>query len=213
MTALFRKFRANLPMLLIMAVVSCQPQGLRTGDLLFFAPEAETGAQSMDSAIQDATGGGYIHVGIVEADDEGALWIIEATPRQGVHRSRIDKNWLEAQKDEGYRMDAKRLKGCSTLKESVLRAKDLIGRPYDFAFQPGLEALYCSELVYESFLNPDGSHIFHAAPMNFLSEDGTLNRYWTDLFDDLGEPVPQGLPGTNPQDMSKEKMLVEISHL
>ena len=191
--------------MLVLSFGGCQGHGLRNGDLLFFAPVAESG--DMDSAIQDATGQGYIHVGIVEADSDGALWIIEATPRLGVHRSRIDSSWFAAQKADGYRVDAKRLKGYSTLNESVLRAKALIGKPYDFTFLPGCEALYCSELVYESYLNADGSHIFSATPMNFLSEDGSLNQYWTDLFNGLGMSVPQGLPGTNPQDMSRDPAL------
>ena len=193
---------------LVLSVSGCQGHGLRNGDLLFFAPISESG--NMDNAIQDATGQGYIHVGIVEVDEDGLAWIIEATPRLGVHRSCIDSSWFEAQKADGYRVDAKRLKGCKTLNESVLRAKALIGRPYDFTFLPGCEALYCSELVYESYLNADGSHIFSAAPMNFLSEDGSLNRYWTDLFDGLGTSVPQGLPGTNPQDMSRDPALRDV---
>jgi hypothetical protein len=221
---------------LVLSISGCQDHGLRNGDLLFFAPIAEagdaecrselsggclaedcdgvvdggSGAQSMDSAIQDATGQGYIHVGIVEVDEDGLAWIIEATPRLGVHRSCIDSSWFEAQKADGYRVDAKRLKGCETLNESVLRAKALIGRPYDFTFLPGCEALYCSELVYESYLNADGSHIFSAASMNFLSEDGSLNRYWTELFAGLGMSVPQGLPGTNPQDMSQDPALRNV---
>lgn len=61
-------------------------------------PSGQENADSMDSAISGATGGGYTHVGIVEIDKDRKAWIIEATPKLGVHRSRIDENWLASQK-------------------------------------------------------------------------------------------------------------------
>ena len=48
-------------------------------------------------------------------------------------------------------------------------------------------------------------------PMNFLSPDGSLPPYWEDLFERLNMPVPQGLPGTNPQDMSLSPLLKNVS--
>ena len=46
--------------------------------------------------------------------------------------------------------------------------------------------------------------------MNFRAADGTLLQFWADLFDRLGEPVPEGLPGTNPNDMAQEELLEEV---
>ena len=47
----------------------------------------------------------------------------------------------------------------------------------------------------------DGTFIFDAAPMSFRDSNGELPLYWEQLFASLGVPVPEGLPGTNPQDM------------
>lgn len=63
--------------------------------------------------------------------------------------------------------------------------------------------MYCSELVYESYLNEDGSHIFNAIPMNFRASDGSMPEFWTSLFARLGSPVPEGMPGTNPNSIAR----------
>ena len=70
--------------------------------------------------------------------------------------------------------------------------------------------MYCSELVYESYLGENGTPLFCARPMNFRTADGTLPCFWAELFEQLGESVPEGIPGTNPNDMAKEKILKEV---
>lgn len=56
----------------------------------------------------------------------------------------------------------------------------------------------------------NGTPLFTARPMNFRAADGTLPQFWADLFDQLGEQVPEGLPGTNPNDMAREELLEEV---
>ena len=167
----------------------------QTGDLIFFTG----GSSSMDDAISSSTGDGFVHVAIVEVDSEGTVWLIDATPQKGVSREKL----LE----EKGNMVLKRLKDSTGVAASVQRAKALIGSPYDFAFLPDNDAYYCSELVYECFLRPDGSHIFSCQPMNFLDSEGNLPEYWKELFEKLQMDVPQGLPGTNPEDLSRSTTL------
>ena len=73
----------------------------------------------------------------------------------------------------------------------------------------GLDTLV-KGLVWESYRAEDGTPLFTARPMNFRAADGTLPQFWADLFDRLGEPVPEGLPGTNPNDMAQEELLEEV---
>ena len=82
--------------------------------------------------------------------------------------------------------------------------------PYDYSFRPDNGKFYCSELVWECYRTSDGSPIFTAHPMNFRAEDGTLPQFWTELFARRGESVPEGVPGTNPNDMSQERTLREV---
>lgn len=171
----------------------------QTGDLIFFTG----GSSSMDDAISSSTGDGFVHVAIVEVDSEGTAWLIDATPRKGVNREKMETKLLE-EKGKAVLM---RLKDSTGVTASVQRAKGLIGSPYDFAFLPDNDAYYCSELVYECFLRPDGSHIFSSQPMNFLDSEGNLPEYWKELFEKMQMDVPQGLPGTNPEDLSRSTTL------
>lgn len=171
----------------------------QTGDLIFFTGDSS----SMDDAISSSTGDGFVHVAIVEVDSEGTAWLIDATPQKGVSREKLETKLLE-EKGKAVLM---RLKDSTGVTASVQRAKSLIGSPYDFAFLPDNDAYYCSELVYECFLRPDGSHIFSCQPMNFLDSEGNLPEYWKELFEKLQMDAPQGLPGTNPEDLSRSTTL------
>ena len=81
---------------------------------------------------------------------------------------------------------------------------------YDTKFLPDNDELYCSELVQLSYLDAEGNQVFESKPMNFLAEDGTMPQYWEWLFGLLGMDVPQGVPGTNPHDMSESPNLKTI---
>ena len=81
-------------------------------------------------------------------------------------------------------------------------------RPYDLHFMPTDDSLYCSELVRDCYSTADGVFVFDDAPMNFKDSNGEFPLYWQQLFEKLGSPIPQDLPGTNPQDMSKSPAIV-----
>ena len=46
--------------------------------------------------------------------------------------------------------------------------------------------------------------------MNFLDPDGQMPAFWVQSFERQGMPVPQGVPGTNPQDMSSSPLLETV---
>ena len=74
-----------------------------------------------------------------------------------------------------------------------------------------MEAVYCSELVHASFLQDDGTPIFSAKPMTFKDPEGETDPYWTEYYARLGVPIPEGEPGTNPNDLSRDPVLQEIA--
>ena len=205
-------------MILIAAIAvfsACSHQAFRTGDLVFIGIPAEFNAEtgSMDEAIVAATGRGslnIIHAAILEMAPEGPM-IIDATLKYGVDRHPLDT--MLAQFSLGSEAQAtyivKRLrKGFKP--EFIDTAKSLCGRSYDLYFLPDNEELYCTELIQRCYTAPDGLSYFPSQPMNFKNKDGEFPHYWHWLFGLLGMDIPQGLPGTNPQDMMDSPALVQV---
>lgn len=191
---------------------SCQRNAprLQTGDLLFVAG----GASQMAEAISAATGAdgalNFTHVGIAIARP-GADSVVEATSPEGVRLCALAEFLAEAPRIGGRAaVVAMRLRDTAGVAAAVEQARRCVGLPYDDSFRPDNGKYYCSELVYESYRNPDGGPRFTARPMNFRAADGTMPAYWTELFERLGEPVPQGVAGTNPDDLAHEASLREV---
>ena len=170
---------------------------LRSGDLLFVSDTS-----GMGLAIQQTTGK-YTHVAIVERDGD-SLFIIDATRKRGVARRPIEKSFAYKMPTVAYRLNVP-----FDTAAIIARAKSFIGQLYDDSFLPDNGMMYCSELVYEAYLDNDGKHLFNSQPMNFRDKRGRLPRYWRRHFHKLGIPVPEGVPGTNPTDMSKSEILIK----
>ncbi len=207
---------AYLAAALLLSLTACspKPEQLQTGDLIFVGLPADykLDTSSMDSAITESTGSetglNLIHTAIAEVDPEGRVWIIDATIKHGVDCHPLDTFLRDfTLKDGSYPVFlVRRLQDNSRAAEYVENTKRYLGLPYDSAFQPDNDAFYCTELIYENYRNQEG-HIFHDAPMNFKNAEGEFPVYWEQLFAILGQPIPQGIPGTNPQAMAEEAVL------
>ncbi|MDE7305689.1 MAG: hypothetical protein K2N04_07250 [Alistipes sp.] len=185
-------------------------QPIRTGDLLFQAGQES----AMGSAIMAATGKGetlkFTHVGIAVIGDR-ADSVLEATSNGGVRMTALQDFLNKSAYANGRPLVvAKRLKDTAGIAASVRRARTFLGQPYDYSFWPDNSRMYCSELVWESYLTPAGDRIFPARPMNFRATDGSMPAFWIELFEKLGEEIPEGVPGTNPNDMARDSMLTEV---
>lgn len=190
---------------------------LRTGDLIFIGiPASYTlDSTSIADAISDATGNdtlNLIHVAIAEVEAD-TTWIIDATIKYNTDRHPLDSMLqqfkLRGGVDPTYIV--KRLPDSCDVKAAIERAKTFCGQPYDMAFTADNGAMYCSELVQNSFLDSKGNRLFQSQPMNFKNKDGEFPTYWVQLFELLGSPIPQDMPGTNPQDMSTSPLLRTVN--
>ena len=194
-----------------------QFEHVQNGDLLFVGLPLDYSltedTSSMSSAIAKSTGKqdeiNYIHVAILEVDTNNRIWIIDATLKHGVDRYPLDTFLHDFTLKDGSMpiFHIKRLRNNKHVSKYVENAKKFCGRKYDMYFLPDNEEKYCSELVRDSYIRPNGKHIFSEAPMNFKSSDGTFPIYWIQLFNYINQPIPQDLPGTNPNAMAKEKCL------
>ncbi len=201
-----------LIMLSLLTLVSCSLPSPKNGDLVFVV-----GSESeMSEAITDATSGeadalSFDHVGIVAVDGDGKVSVIEALPKKGVTETPFEKFLSSAPKLNGKPgVSLRRLNVDCDLDAAVERARRLVGRPYDWAYDQSNEAIYCSELVWYSFIDNDGEALFDASPINFKGSDGTYPDFWIELFAEMGQPILQGEAGTNPNHMAQESILTEV---
>lgn len=182
---------------------------LQNADLVFVGAENSAFSQAIKSATaKDGTD--YTHIGMVEVAQDG-VFVIEATAEKGVVRTA----WVEFMRaNKGRAMSLMRLKKSIKFNANTIiaRAKGYLGQPYDWAFLPDNDKMYCSELVWEAFVDEKGKRIFTANPMNFYDEKGNLPEFWVQNFKKLGISVPQGVLGTNPNDMSKSPQIERVEN-
>lgn len=182
----------------------------REGDLLFQV----AGVSEFSSAIAGATAMRdslkFVHVAMV-ALEYGVPYVIEATDGKGVVATTLESFLASSHCLNGRPGVVVMRVGIDfSAGDAVKRARSHLGEDYDWAFLPDNGKMYCSELIYESYRRRDGTHLFTARPMNFRDAEGNMPEFWTSLFKKQGMSVPEGIPGTNPNDISKEPFLTEV---
>ncbi|MBQ8045646.1 MAG: hypothetical protein IJ269_04770 [Bacteroidales bacterium] len=188
---------------------NCYP--LMSGDLLF---QVNKSSELVDAITNSTIGFENLscsNVGILIEENE-ELYIIAASTINGVEimqlQTFLDKS--AATQDNKPIVIAKRLKDTSFVQNAVERAKTLIGRPFDFAFLPNNNAIYGSELVYESYLDDNNNPLFASHQMFFRDSTGNTSDKWISYFKSYNLDVPVGEYGTNPNDMANDTILEEI---
>ena len=88
---------------------------------------------------------------------------------------------------------------------SMKRALSYLGRPYDRFYMPDDKEIYCSELVQKSFVDHHSQPIFSTIPMSFHDKDGKILDAWAQYYAFYHREVPEGEPGTNPGQLSRDK--------
>lgn len=210
--------RVIILLMAALTAVACTPSNdsLQTGDLLFVGIPGDysIAEDEMSGAISAATGDGQlnlIHIAIIDVAEDGP-YVIDATIKYGVDRHPLDTLRKQFTLKDGKQpvYIVKRLKDNRLAADWIKKAKSFCGQPYDMCFLPDNGALYCSELVRDSYLGPNNEYLFEQKPMNWKNEKGEIPVYWTQLFALLGMDVPQDEPGTNPQDMSVSPLLETV---
>lgn len=142
------------------------------------------------------------HVGIAMIDNDKVM-VYEAKPSKGVTVTPIE-DFLKYNRQKGGCVVAAKVKHRPRL--SVLRRnlQRYIGLPYDSIFGADDKAIYCSEFVQKVYIRHH-RHIFPSIPMSFHDKTGKILPYWIRFYERLGMEVPEGEPGTNPGQLSRDK--------
>ena len=182
--------------MILMPCVAATAQCLRPGYLLFHVPQKSNHITEVTPAMID-------HVAIALSSDS----VIEAVPKHGVIVTPIDS----LRRQEGYYIVCKVKR--AHVARSLRNARRYLGRQYDYVFLPDNDDIYCSELVQLSFVDRHECPIFVPVPMSFHDATGCITDYWRQFYAHRGLPVPEGLPGTNPAELSKRRCIKEIGRL
>lgn len=176
---------------------------LKTADLVFVSRPRGDGTGASD----------LIHVAMLEVAGDG-LNIIDATIRHGVDSHPIDTFFSDFVRHDGTLpcFIIKRVPDIDGARV-IRQAKAYVGRPYDVSFGHGTDALFCTELVRESFVTADNDTLFQEVTMQFSEPDGTLPAYWERLFGRLGATPPDGQLGTTPWQMASSPLLEDKGEL
>ncbi len=181
---------------------------LISGDLLFVG-----GDSRMDNAIMASTGF-FTHVAIVEREGD-QLFIIESTPQRGVTRRPISEFYADILMSDSTQPSVFGMRSsvAFNVDEALAKAKKHLGESYDSAMLPCNSNVYCSELITESYIDNEGEPIFELHSMNFRDADGNMPPYWEEWFGRIGAKIPEGVLGSNPNDMFRSSKLQMVCRL
>ncbi|MDD6552073.1 MAG: YiiX/YebB-like N1pC/P60 family cysteine hydrolase [Prevotellaceae bacterium] len=180
---------------------SVPEDSLQNGDLLF-------AVNPKGNAITEVTIGvgntKIDHVGMVIRKTDG-IFVMEATKRKGVGMTPLSE--FVAYNTVKYYSPmilVGRVKtGLDFPKvEQLYRKYEHL--PYDSLFLPDDRAMYCSELVQKIAVDHLGRPVFGTIPMSFHDNTGKVTAYWKKFYRQFGMEVPEGAPGTNPGQLSRD---------
>lgn len=207
-----KTFTPYLILVICMIVTSCSRNEFipQEGDIVFCVAESSAMSDAIVAATAKQNDLQYDHVAIFVTVDNNAF-VIEASTKKGVGYTEWSEFLDAATKiNDNPGIVVMRPENNIDMDKVIESAKGHIGEPYDWSFRPDNGKMYCSELIYECYINDDGTHLFNAKPMNFRDKEGNMPLFWIELFEKSGESIPEGVYGTNPNDMSKESFLKEV---
>lgn len=157
----------------------------------------------MCEAINEVTTGyaglKFNHIGLVAIKND-EIYVIEAsgeavksTPLNTFLRYSSQTMYLGRLKEEYVDL----------IPDAIAFASKQIGVPYDDEFLYDNGKYYCSELIYDAFKSAYKQPFFSLFPMTYKPlGSNTYFPVWVNYFKELGQPIPEGLPGCNPGGLS-----------
>lgn len=202
---------------LLLVLVSCKPSKpadkVGRGDLLFVAlpydyhSENDAEAAAIRTSVASLRKEGclitdtlnLIHVAILDVVDD-SLFVVDATLRRGVARYPFADFVQDFTLRDGTlpTFFVCRLNDTSEVERFIANACRFVGQPYDTAFASDNGAMYCTELVRESYVTAKGDTLFAQGPIDCTAPYGGVPPYWRRMFDESGVSSMEGSTGTWP---------------
>ena len=196
---------------LLIILVSCSSEfELKEGDLLFQDLDSSPLCDAIELVTPGYNEANFSHIGLVVLIND-TLKILEAIPPKVMLTNLDDFLNRSFDKDGNPKVIVGRLKDkyLHSVEEAVSYSKSKLNIEYDEFFLMNNNSYYCSELIYEAFLNDS---IFELKPMTFLhpKTKDTL-KVWKDYYKEIEVEIPQNKMGINPGIMSLSNK-IEMVH-
>ena len=197
--------------LLFTILISCTKNfKLQEGDLLFQDLDSSPLCNAIELVTPGYNGANFSHIGLVVSVND-TLKVLEAIPPKVMLTNLDDFLNRSFDKDGNPKVIVGRLKDkyLHSVEEAVSYSKSKLNIEYDEVFLMNNNSYYCSELIYEAFLNDS---IFELQPMTFLhpTSKDTLQT-WKDYYKEIEVEIPQNKMGINPGIMSLSNK-IEMVH-
>ncbi len=207
-------YKFKLAVLSLFSLFACTPAShkikLQTGDLLFREKTSGNISQAIDKVTQTSAETHFSHVGLVEITDSG-IQVLHADPEGGTCEISLEK-FLHPEGDS-VTVIAYRLKEDwqKSIPEAIKKARQMLGKPYNFSYILSDTAHYCSEFIYRSFENDS---VFTLYPMTFKDPaTGEFFPTWVDYYQKMEIEIPEGLPGCNPNGLAASGKLEKLGEI
>ncbi len=202
----------NYFFILITILFSCNQEfQLKEGDLLFQDLDSSPVCDAIELVTTGYNGANLSHIGLVVSDND-TLKILEAIPPKVILTKLDDFLNRSFDKNGNPKIIVGRLKKDFSyiVANAISFSKSQLNTEYDNVFLMNNDKYYCSELIYEAFLNDS---IFNLQPMTFLHpETKDTLAVWKEYYSELKAEIPQNKLGINPGIMSLSKK-IEIVHV
>ena len=196
--------------LLLSSSVFAQTTPLKIGDLLFINVNCGAMCDAINAVTEGFEGEDFNHVGMIYSDNNEDFYVYEAISAGVVKTSLND---FLKRTDVVYKGTIK-APFQHLIPLAAAFCEDNLGIPYDADFLYDNGKYYCSELLYDAFLNANNNQpFFQLFPMTY-KEPGSDDFFpvWVEHFQEQGIEIPEGLPGCNPGGMSLDEK-VEMERL
>ena len=183
---------------------------LQSGDILFRGATSGQLSEAIDQVTQTSGATHFSHVGLVEVSDSGMV-VLHASPDGGTCVVSLDE-FLHPEGDSvmvvAYRLKEEWQK---TIPAALAKAKQMLGKPYNFSYILSDTAHYCSEFVYLAFA---ADSVFTLEPMTFKDPaTGNFPPAWVEYYQKMGLEIPEGQPGCNPNGLAASGKLERIGKI
>ena len=196
---------------LIISILACTTNSIvkksENGDLLFIEAKKENFSGAISRVTKTNENNiSFDHVIFIQKK-ENKLFALHASTENGSEKipliPLLKKYHKEKRRQVLYRIIEENCRN-----KSIINAEKLLGKPYNYSFYQNENSFYCSDFVERATRD---CKIFALIPMKFKNPaTGKIDNYWLEYYKKIGIDVPEGKPGTNPNDLSKSKNIQKI---